>query len=66
MEQELFELDMERQYEDESFALDQVNLELQQATQEHMDAAIEAAYDEYVDEIMSMYHNPEYWDNSEY
>ena len=44
----LWELDMERQYEDHAFFLDQVNQELQIVGQEALDAEIEQQYDEYL------------------
>ena len=59
MEQELFELDMERMYEDDSFSLDQANRELQELGVEQMDQLVEAAYDEYLDAMMSLYHHPD-------
>ena len=58
MEQELYELDMERQYEDQSFILDEINLELQAATERMVEDAIEAAYDEFLDEMMRLYYPP--------
>lgn len=58
MEQELFELDMERMYEDNSFTLDQANLELQEAADEQVALEIEAVYDEYLDEMMRLYYPP--------
>lgn len=59
MEQELFQLDMERQYEDPSFELDSVNGDLQQAGQEVLAAQIELAYDEYLAAIMQLCYNPQ-------
>lgn len=61
MEQELFELDMERQYEDNSFQFDSVNCDLQCAAQDLVSAEIEAAYDEYLAEMMRLYNNPEFY-----
>ena len=61
MEQELFELDMERQYEDESFALDEVNVRLQEVSNELMDEELELAYDDYMKAIMRAYYNPEFY-----
>lgn len=61
MEQELFELDMERQYEDSSFALDTVNCDLQCASQELVSAQVELVYDEYLAAIMRLYYNPEFY-----
>lgn len=58
MEQELFELDMERQYEDDSFVQDEVNQELQQITESQIDDEVEAAYDEYLAEMFRLYYPP--------
>jgi hypothetical protein len=44
----LWELDMERQYEDHAFFLDQVNQELQIVGQAALDAEVEQQYDEYL------------------
>ena len=55
----LFEMDMERQYNDPSWGLDTVNAELQLLSESAMDAEIEAAYDEMLDSIMNCY-NPKY------
>ena len=62
MEQELYELDMERQYEDQSFILDEINLELQATTEESTEAAIEAVYDEFLDEMLRLYYPPVEYD----
>ena len=55
----LFEMDMERQYVDPSWGLDEVNAELQLLSESSMDAEIEAAYDEMLDSIMNCYY-PDY------
>ena len=55
----LFEMDMERQYVDPSWGLDEVNAELQLVSQSAMDAEIEAAYDEMLNSIMNSYY-PDY------
>ena len=55
----LFEMDMERQYVDSSWGLDEVNAELQLVSQSAMDAEIEAAYDEMLNSIMNFYY-PDY------
>lgn len=55
----LFEMDMERQYVDSSWGLDEVNAELQLLSESSMDAEIEAAYDEMLDSIMNCYY-PDY------
>ena len=52
----LFEMDMERQYVDPSWGLDEVNAELQLLSESSMDAEIEAAYDEMLDSIMNCYY----------
>ena len=61
MEQELFELDMERQYEDSAFELDSVNLDLQAESQQQISVQQELAYDHYLAEIMRIYYNPEFY-----
>ena len=55
----LFEMDMERQYNDPSWGLDTVNAELQLLSESAMDAEIEAAYDEMLYSIMNCYY-PDY------
>ena len=52
----LFEMDMERQYVDPSWGLDEVNAELQLLSESSMDAEIEAAYDEMLDSIKNCYY----------
>ena len=52
----LFEMDMERQYNDPSWGLDTVNSELQLLSESAMDAEIEAAYDEMLYSIMNCYY----------
>jgi hypothetical protein len=51
----MYELDMERMYEDETFELDMVNAELQLASQELQDADVEQAYDEMMASWLRMY-----------
>ncbi len=51
----MYELDMERMYEDETFELDMVNAELQLASQELQDAEVEQAYDEMMASWLRMY-----------
>lgn len=58
MDQELFELDMERMYEDDSFTLDEANRELQEASAELMEAELEAVYDEYLTVMMRNFLDP--------
>ena len=55
----MYELDMERMYEDDSFVMDGVNADLQLIAQEQQEAVIEAAYDEMLDSIMQLYY-PQY------
>jgi hypothetical protein len=50
----MYELDMERMHEDESFWIDEVNAELQAAAQELQAADIEQAYDEMLASWMRM------------
>lgn len=52
----LFEMDMERQYEDYSWGLDTLNSELQLISESAMDEKIEAAFDEMMDSIMQCYY----------
>jgi hypothetical protein len=58
MDQELFELDMERMYEDDSFTLDEANRELQEATAELAEEELEAVYDEYMTALMRHFLDP--------
>jgi hypothetical protein len=51
----MYELDMERMYEDETFELDMVNAELQLASHELQDAEVEQAYDEMMASWLRMY-----------
>jgi hypothetical protein len=51
----MYELDMERMYEDETFELDMANAELQLASQELQDAEVEQAYDEMMASWLRMY-----------
>jgi len=51
----MYELDMERMYEDETFELDMLNAELQLASQELQDAEVEQAYDEMMASWLRMY-----------
>ena len=51
----MYELDMERMYEDETFELDMVNAELQLASHELQDADVEQAYDEMMASWLRMY-----------
>lgn len=47
----LYELDMERQYEDPGFELDEVNTELQLLAELETGSVEAAAYQEYVDTL---------------
>ena len=47
----LYELDMERQYEDPGFELDEVNTELQLLAELEAGSVEAAAYQEYVDAL---------------
>jgi hypothetical protein len=51
----MYELDMERMYEDETFELDMVNAELQLASQELQEEEAEQAYDEMMASWLRMY-----------
>jgi hypothetical protein len=44
----LWELDMERSYEDSAFFLDELNLELQATGQQEIDQQVELMYDDYL------------------
>jgi hypothetical protein len=44
----MWELDMERGYEDEAFFLDEINLELQALGQQEITEQVELMYDEYL------------------
>lgn len=59
MDRAMFEVDMERMYEDSSFSLDEINGLLQSIGQEMQAEAVEAAYDEMLDSIMRLYY-PQY------
>jgi len=50
-DQMLYELDMERQYEDPGFELDEVNTELQLLAELEAGSVEAAAYQEYVDAL---------------
>ena len=52
----MYELDMERMYEDESFTLDEANRLLQEETAVQLEEATELAYDEYLQSILSRYY----------
>ena len=51
----MYELDMERMYEDETFELDMVNAELQEAAQDLQEEEAEQAYDEMMASWLRMY-----------
>jgi len=53
----MFEMDMERQYVDLSWGLDEVNSELQIEAQALIEAEIEAAYDEWLDSVLAAYYH---------
>jgi len=55
-DQMLFEIDMERQYEDPSWGLDYVNSELQLESGSATEEEIEAAYDEMLQSILQFYY----------
>lgn len=52
----LFEMDMERQYDDPSWGLDAVNAELQLESDSATKEEIEAAYDEMLQSILQFYY----------
>ena len=51
----LWELDMERRYEDDTFFLDQVNMELQECAEQEIDAQTELEYDQYLAEMFRLF-----------
>jgi hypothetical protein len=51
----MYELDMERMYEDETFTLDMINAELQEAAQDLQEEEAEQAYDEMMASWLRMY-----------
>lgn len=59
MDRMMYEVEMERMYEDDSFVLDGVNGDLQQIAQELQEDIVEAAYDEMLASIMNSYY-PQY------
>lgn len=56
MDRVMYEVDMERMYEDDSFVFDGLNADLQLIAQEQQEAVVEAAYDEMLDSIMRLYY----------
>jgi len=54
----MYELDMERMYEDETFELDMANAELQEAAQDLQEEEVEQAYDEMMFSILRLYNYP--------
>lgn len=61
MDQELFEMDMERQYEDSSFKLDGINLDLQCICQQKIIDQQQFVFDEYQAEMQRVCYNPEFY-----
>ena len=59
MDRFMYEVDMERMYEDSSFPFDEVNGVLQEIGHENQEEAVEAAYDEMLESIMRFYY-PQY------
>lgn len=56
MDRVMYEVDMERMYEDDSFVFDGLNADLQIIAQEQQEAVVEAAYDEMLNSIMRLYY----------
>ena len=56
MDRVMYEVDMERMYEDDSFVFDGLNADLQLIAQEQQEAVVEAAYDEMLNSIMRLYY----------
>lgn len=61
MDQELFEMDMERQYEDSSFELDNVNLDIQCICQQKNTDQQQFIFDQFQAEMQLVYYNPEFY-----
>jgi len=64
MEQKLYELDMERQYEDDSFRLDGINSLLQLVSNDQQEQKIEELYNDWLDN-MSVKFNSWYTNDQE-
>lgn len=56
MDRVMYEVDMERMYEDDSFVFDGLNADLQLIAQEQQEAVVEAAYDEMLNSIMRLHY----------
>ena len=53
----MYELDMERFYEDEAFTLDEINAELQEVAQDLQAQEVEQAYDDMLASLFRSYIN---------
>lgn len=61
MDQQLFELDMERQYEDDSFVLDPINSELQLVSSQRLEQHIDDLYSDWLASMTEKFY-PMYFD----
>ncbi len=57
MDHQLFALDMERQYEDDSFVLDPINSELQLVSAQQLEQHIDDVYSDWLASMMEKFYS---------